>query len=160
MTIRPTAFAAAAAAVWATAGCMGWWPGNVDVERPRRSYEELRDREQEHAEACAEYRSLEDQGDEPDRYVDDVYLLTDDMVEACADMMRAGRVDRDDYDDVDDMRGRLRIAVDEHRGRIDIVVDVDDLHGECAEHHLEMLDLLDETEERLTAGGMMGDGMM
>jgi hypothetical protein len=139
---------------------MGWWLASVDVDRPRRALEELRDREQEHAEACAGYRSLDDQGDEPDRYVDDVYGLSDDMVEACADMMRAGRVDRDDYDDVDEMRGRLRIAVDEHRGRIAIVIDVDGLHGACAEHHLEMLDLLDETEERLDAGGMMGGGMM
>lgn len=159
MSIRSLAFAAAAAA-WIATGCMGWWLASVDADRPRRSLEDLRDREDEHAEACAGYGSLDDQGDEPDRYVDDVYYLTDDMVEACGELMRAGRVDQDDYDDVDEIRGRLRITVDEHRGRIEVVVDVDGLHTECAEHHVEMLELLDETEARLAAGGMMGGGMM
>lgn len=159
MSIR-TPGIAVAAALWATASCMGWWPAAVDADRPRRSLEELRDREQEHADACAGWGSLDDVGDEPDRYSEDVEILTDDMIEGCGDLMRAGQLERDDYDDVDEARGRLRIAVDDHRGRIEVVIEVDGLHAECVEHHLEMLDLLDETEARLAAGGMMGGGMM
>ncbi len=148
----------AATAATLTTGCMGWW--HVDADRPRRPLEELRDREPEHADACAGWSDLEEQSDEPDRYVAEVDALTDDMLEACADMMNAGRVDRDDDDDDDEVRGRLRIAVEDHRGRIEVVIDVDAVHGGGAEHHLEMLGLLDDTEATLVAGGMMGGGMM
>ncbi|MBI1949718.1 MAG: hypothetical protein HYS27_28785 [Deltaproteobacteria bacterium] len=157
---RSTLVQLAGVVVLASTGCMGWWQPDVDVDRPRRSLEELRDRDREHADACAGWGALEDADDEPDRYVGDVYLLTDDMVDACADMMAAGRIDRDDYDDVDEMRGRLRIAVDDHRVRIDVEVDIDGLHEACVEHHQAMLELFDETEDRLAAGGMMGGGMM
>lgn len=158
MSMRPLPVIAAWVVV-ASAGCMGWWLPGVDVDGPGLALEQLRDREDQHSDACAGWDALDDAEDEPDRYVDDVYTATDDMVEACGDLMRAGRIGRDDYDDVDEMRGRLRVSVDGHRGRIEVVVDVDGLHDECAEHHLEMLELFDETEARLVAGGMMG-GMM
>ena len=159
MSLRPIVPVACALAV-AVPGCMGCWLPAVDVDRPRHTLEELRDREQEHADACAGWSTLDDPGDEPDRYVDDVYGLTGDMVDACADVMAAGQIDRDEYDDVDEMRVRLRVEVDGHRGRIEVVVDVDRLHGECGDHHQQMLDLFDETEARLAAGGIMGGGMM
>ncbi len=145
------------------AGCMGcWWDSSVDTDRPSRILAELRDREQDHADDCAAWTSRDDAGDEPDRYVEDVYLLTDDMLEACNDLVGVGRVDRDDYDRVDGMRDRLRGAVDGHRARLDDIDDVDAMHTECDEQHRGMLDLLDETELRLRGGGMMGSsgGMM
>jgi hypothetical protein len=143
-------------------GCMSWWWwDSVEIDRPSRLLAELRDREQDHADDCAGWTSRSDAGDEPDRYVDDVYLLTGDMLEACNDLVGAGRIDRDDYDRVDEMRGRVRVSVDDHRTRLD-VADIEAMHGACSEHHLDMVDLLDETELRLRDGGMMGSsgGMM
>ena len=43
-------------------------------------------------------------------HVDDVYVMTNDMIEACDDLVQAGRIDRDDRDGVADMRLRLRDA--------------------------------------------------
>lgn len=140
-------------------GCIGSW-NDVDADRPNRVLTELRERELDYDDSCSGWTSRDDAGGEPDRYVEDVYLLTDNMLEACNDLVNAGRVDRDDYDRVDGMRVRLRGAVDGHRTRLDDIDDIDAMHEECDEHHLDMLDLFDETELRLRDGRMMGSGGM
>lgn len=146
-----------AGALTRTVACVAW--PTADADRPRLVLAELRERESNHAAACAGWTSLDDANDEPDSYVDDTYVLTDDMIEACGDIMRAGQADRDDYDRVNDMRVRIRVAVDDHRARLAVVVDADGMHGECADHHDEMSRLFDDTEAALATGGMMG-GMM
>lgn len=147
-----------------TFSCM-WGSGPTDLDRPALALEELRVAHGDYTDACAQWTSRDDAGTMPTRHVDDVYLLTDDMIGACDDLMRSGRIGQDDRDRVAEMRGRLRDAVDAHRTRFDDVDadDVDAMHDECDGHHREMADLLDETEDRLRSGGMMsgvGGGMM
>ena len=82
-----------------------------------------------------------------------------------SDSCKRGRIDRDDREGVADMRLRLRDAIDGHRARFDDIQDGDAMHDECDDHHGEMGDVLDETEDRLRSGGMMngsgtGVGMM
>ena len=157
MLIR-SRWAFALSSVVALTACM-WW-GSVDADRPRLILAELRDREADHSGDCADWTSLDDADDESDRYVDDVYSLTGDMVGACNDFLQAGRIDQDGYDRMDEMRVRVRVSVDEHRARLDDVESVDSMHEECADHHVEMRNLLDETEAGLRTGGMMSGGMM
>ncbi|MDP2339925.1 MAG: hypothetical protein Q8O67_03120 [Deltaproteobacteria bacterium] len=135
---------------------MGIWAADVDVNRPGRALGDLRDDEANYANACAGWTSREDAGEIPDRHVDDVYVLTDDMLQACGDMMRAGRTSQGDFDGVDEMRDRIRSTVDGHHDRLDDALAAEAMHQECDDHHREMVELLDETEVRLRGGGMMG----
>ena len=134
--------------------CMWGW-GATDVDRPALALTQMRDVHVDYHDACDRWTSPGDAGDMPSGHVDDVYAMTDDMIEACNDLVQAGRIDRDDRDDVADMRLRLRDAVDGHRARFDELQDGDAMHDECDDHHSQMSELFDETEDRLRSGGMM-----
>lgn len=89
--------------------CMWGW-GATDVERPALALAQLRDAHVDYNDACDRWTSPGDAGDMQRGHVDDVYVMTNDMIEACDDLVQAGRIDRDDRDGVADMRLRLRDA--------------------------------------------------
>lgn len=141
------------------AACIGG-AGPVDAAVPSELLGQLREREQDHAESCARWVTPEDEGDEPDRYVDDMDVLSGDMVDTCSAWMEQGRIGQADHDRVDGMRGRIRIAVEEHRAAMREATDGAAMHDACSAHHVEMGDLLDETEATLDDAGMMSGRMM
>ena len=141
----------------ASAACMWWGPG---LDRPALVLADLRSSQDTYNDDCARWAEPRDANDAPARHVDDIYFMTDDMAEACNDLVRDGRIDRSDSDRIGGMRDRLRDAADAHRGRFNDLADGDAMHDECANHHLEVLELFDETEDDLRAGGMMGGGGM
>lgn len=147
-------------ALQAGVGCIAGDPGGVDAAVPGDLLAQLRDREQDHADRCARWTAPEEAGDEPDEYVNDMDALSGDMVEVCGDWMEEGRIGQEDHDRIDRMRGRLRTAVEEHTAAMRDAADGAAMHEACSAHHVEMADLLDDTETALDDGGMMRGTMM
>ena len=144
--------------VFVAASCMWSAP---DLARPSLVLAELRANQDDYNDDCDRWAEPSDAGNVPTRHVDDVYLMTDDMLEACDDLMSSSRIGRDDRDRIAGMRARIRDSVDGHRTRFDDLQDGEAMHGECSDHHQQMLDLFNETEDDLRTGGMMGsNGMM
>lgn len=157
--LLPVLISVSISALASTACMLGWW--GADLDRPSLALADLRASQDQYNDDCARWDDPNDAGDAPDRHVDDVYVMTDDMLDACNDLMGAGRISRADRDRIADMQTRMRDAVDVHRGRFADLTDGTAMHDECNDHNREMLDLFDETEDDLRTGGMMGGrGMM
>jgi hypothetical protein len=96
------------------------------------------------------------------RYAADMDSLMNAMMDSCfaidSNHMMGGH-------DMGGMRGMsewMDDVIERHRARMDSLLTLEEMRAECAEHHEEMLDLLDQVHDALPTrmgGGMMGGGM-